>query len=238
MKEKLNVLITGASRGIGNAIAITVAHRAAKLLVTSHFPESLTVGINRIRETYDGPIVPYNIDQAKGEEAAIELATWIKQQVDKLDIVILCAGNYYEGDLIDIPSRNFEDTMTTNFSFYFYLVRNVIELVRRGNCPRIIIIGSTAAYDPYPVPTYGISKYALRGLAVNLRRELMVDNIGVTFVSPGGTLTDMWSDVDVPFGRLLDPTDLAKMIDCMFDLSPQAVVEEIIIRPMMGEYNE
>lgn len=128
--------------------------------------------------------------------------------------------------------------MSTNFSFYFYLVRNVIELVRKGSCPRIIIIGSTAAYMPYPVPTYGISKYALRGFAVNLRKELMNDNIGVTFVSPGGTLTDMWSDVDVPFNRLLDPTDLAKMIDCMFDLSPQAVVEEIIIRPMLGEYNE
>lgn len=49
MKKKINILITGASRGIGNAIARTVAHRAEKLLVTSHFLESLSVGVNKIK---------------------------------------------------------------------------------------------------------------------------------------------------------------------------------------------
>lgn len=65
----------------------------------------------------------------------------------------------------------------------------------------------------------------------------MKDNIGVTFVSPGGTLTDMWSDVEVPPNRLLEPNDIAKVVDSLFELSPQAVVEEIIIRPMLGEYD-
>ena len=101
-----------------------------------------------------------------------------------------------------------------------------------------VIIGSTAAYSSYSVPTYSIAKFALRGLATNLRKELMRENIGVTFLSPGGTLTDMWADVEVPPNRLLEPHDIAKLVDSIFDLSPQAVVEEIIIRPMLGEFDD
>ena len=98
---------------------------------------------------------------------------------------------------------------------------------------RIIIIGSTAAYSAYSVPSYGVAKWGLRGLAVNLRKEL-----GVTFISPGPVLTDMWADVDVPEGRLLEPDDIAKVICGLFDLSTQAVVESLIIQPMLGDYDE
>lgn len=238
MKRKIDVLVTGASRGIGNAICKVVSHRTSRLFVVSQFKDSLSNGINEIQKEYCGPILSYNVDQSKGEEAALELSSAIKMDTDKLDAVILCAGNYFEGDLLSIPSENYKNTMDTNLNFNFYFIRNIVELLKKGKNPRIIIIGSTAAYSSYSVPTYGIAKYALRGLSVNLRSELMKDNIGVTFVSPGGTLTDMWKGVNVPQNRLLEPKDLAIMIDSIFDLSPQAVVEEMIIRPMLGDYDE
>lgn len=191
-------LITGASRGIGNAIAQKVAHRAETLLVCSKNESTLKNGIGKIRALYDGCIKPYNIDQSKGEFAAKDLALWVKENVSSIDAVILCAGNFYEDEIETISSDTFEDTLNTNFTFNFYLIQNIIDILKRGINPRIILIGSTAAYSAYSVPTYGITKYALRGLAVNLRKEMQKYNIGVTFVSPGGTLTDMWADVDVP----------------------------------------
>ena len=238
MKKNLNVLITGASRGIGNAIAKTISHRTGKMIVTSHYPETIAKGVEEIRKIYKGIILQYNIDQSKGEDSAIELSAWLSAQVDHLDALILCAGDYYEGKLTSISSNDFKDTMNTNFTFNFYVVRKLLPLLKRGKCPRIVIIGSTAAYSAYSVPSYGIAKFALRGFAVNLRQELMNENIGVTFVSPGPTLTDMWADVDVPPNRILEPSDIAKIVDNLFELSGQAVVEEVIVRPMLGEYDE
>lgn len=238
MKGNLNILVTGASRGIGNAIARVVSHRAKNLLVTSRYPDSLTKGIDKIKQVYTGTILQYNIDQSTGESAAEELSSWVFEQVNQLDALILCAGNYFEGDLATLSTDEFQNTMNTNFIFNYHIVRELLPLLKKGRCSKIVIIGSTAAYSSYSVPSYSIAKFALRGLALNLRNELMNDNIGVTFVSPGGTLTDMWADVDVPPNRLLDPTDIAKIIDNIFDLSPQAVVEEIVVRPMLGEYDE
>lgn len=238
MRENLNILITGASRGIGNAIACAIAHRAENLIVTSQHSETLKKGIEKIRKGYDGVIHQYNVDQSLGETAADELSKWVQGRVERIDALILCAGNFFEGALESISDDEFSNTMNTNFMFNYHIVRKLLPLLKLGKYPRVILIGSTAAYSSYSVPTYSISKFALRGFAVNLRSELMKDNVGVTFISPGGTLTDMWADVDVPPNRLLEPEDIAITIDNLFNLSPQAVVEEIIIRPMLGEYND
>jgi short-subunit dehydrogenase len=88
------------------------------------------------------------------------------------------------------------------------------------------------------VPTYGIAKWGLRGFALNLRHELRDDGIGVTFLSPGGTLTDMWAGEDLPPNRLLEPTDVALMVAAITELSSQAVVDEIVLRPMLGDIHE
>lgn len=238
MRGKLNILITGASRGIGNAIARKVAHRAGNLIVTSHYPDSLEKGVESIKQVYTGPLFRYSVDHAQGASAAQDLSEWVGQKVDRIDVLILCAGNFFEGSLMSIANEDFQNTINTNFSFNYHIVKRLFPLLKKGENTRIILIGSTAAYGAYSVPTYSIAKYALRGLAKNLRSELMAHNIGVTFISPGGTLTDMWSDVDVPPNRLLEPTDIAQIIDCIFELSSQAVVDEIIVRPMLGDYDE
>ena len=238
MGNNLNILITGGSRGIGNAIARTISHRAQKLLVTSHYPDSLLKGVEQIKQGFNGTVLQYCIDQAEGESAAKELFLWVSENAQHLDALVLCAGNYYEGDIATIPANDFQNTMDTNFTFNYYIIRMLLPLLRQGTNPKIVIIGSTASYSSYSVPTYSIAKFALRGLATNLRKELMRENIGVTFLSPGGTLTDMWADVEVPPNRLLEPHDIAKLVDSIFDLSPQAVVEEIIIRPMLGEFDD
>jgi NADP-dependent 3-hydroxy acid dehydrogenase YdfG len=104
---------------------------------------------------------------------------------------------------------------------------------------RIVIIGSTAALEPYAYgPVYGITKWALRGLAENLRAELRPHKVGVTLLHPGGTWTDLWEGVDLPRERLLEPSDIARLVATMLELSPQAVVDELIIRPIEGDMHD
>lgn len=236
MNKGYNVLITGASRGIGHAIALEMSNRCSNMFITAHKQSSLNNGINLIRQQYHGNLYGKSIEQENSLETAHELYEWIKSRVDYLDILILSAGIFIEGDLCKIDSFLFNKNMDTNFNFNFYIVGELIQLLEKARkSPRIIIIGSTAAYGAYSVPTYSVAKWALRGYAINLRQELAKRGIGVTFISPGSTLTDMWHGEDIPLKRILEPTDIAKVINNLFDLSEQAVVEELIIRPMLGD---
>lgn len=237
MRKDFNILITGASRGIGHAIAKRIAKYAKNLYLTSRTEASLNNSIADISKECEGTIYQFAMDQAKGENAAKELSEWVNSITDRIDILILCAGNYFEGNLCDISSREFDNSLNTNFIFNYYAAKAIVPMMKDSQFARIVIIGSTAAYSAYSVPSYGVAKWALRGLAVNLRQELSPDNIGVTFVSPGPVLTDMWADVDVPSGRILEPDDIAKVVCTIMELSPQAVMDEVIVRPMLGDYD-
>lgn len=238
MNKKYNILITGASRGIGNAITKRIVHYAENIFATSNYQYTLEKGLAEIEKQFSGNIYRFNMDQSEGEEAAEKLYNWLNSNTEIIDIAVLCAGNFFEGALCEIGSKEFNNTLNTNFLFNYHIIKRIVPMMKKSSFSRIIIIGSTAAYTAYSVPSYSVSKWALRGLAVNLRDELAKDNIGVTFISPGPVLTDMWSGVDVPNGRILEPDDIAKIICGLLELSPQAVVEEIIIQPMLGYYDE
>ncbi len=239
MKKDFNILITGASRGIGCAIAKKLAKRSSNLMITSSRETTLNMGINEIKKDFDGNLFGIHIEQSNAEESAEQLYLWAKSKVNHIDAIVLSAGMFVEGELCEMDKTSFSKNMNINFLFNYLAVNSLLPLLKNAQKPaRIIIIGSTAAYDAYSVPTYGVAKWALRGYSVNLREELRKHKIGVTFISPGPTLTDMWEGVSIPPDRILEPDDIAKVIDNLFDLSEQAVVEELIIRPILGDIDE
>lgn len=239
MEKKFNILITGASRGMGKAIALRLSKHCKNLLITTKQESTLKSAMSTLRNEYDGNLFGIYADHNQSEEAAKKIGAWAASKVDVLDIVVLNAGMYIEGDLQSIDNESYKSNMETNMNVNFYLAKELIPFMKKSDYARIIITGSTAAYEAYPlVPTYGIAKWALRGFAVNLRKELMNDHIGVTFLSPGATWTGMWEGEDLPEDRLLDSDDIAKIIECMLTLSKQAVVEELIIRSMLGDIHE
>ena len=239
MSKDYNILVTGASRGIGFAIAKKLSGRCANLLITSKEDATLKLGIKEIGRYYRGNLFGTHFDQSNALESSKMLYAWVKSKVNYLDAIVLSAGIFIEGSTYEMDNVSFSRNMDTNFTFNYYAVNALLELLKKSHKPaRIIIIGSTAAYDSYSVPTYGIAKWALRGYTVNLREELRKEKIGVTFISPGPTLTDMWNDVNISSKRILEPNDIALVIDNLFELSDQAVVEELIIRPILGDIDE
>jgi short-subunit dehydrogenase len=83
--------------------------------------------------------------------------------------------------------------------------------------------------------SYSISKFALLGFTKNLREELKSYNIKVTAVIPGAVYTDSWSKTDVNPERIMQVDDVVNMIYTASLLSPQACVEEIVMRPLLGD---
>lgn len=100
----------------------------------------------------------------------------------------------------------------------------------------IFTLCSTASLMAYPNGgSYSIAKFALYGFTKTLREELKNSALRVTAVLPGATLTASWEGVPLPAERFIRPEDVAEAVFSAFSLSPQAVVEEIIIRPQLGD---
>ena len=228
-------VVTGGSRGIGNAIARELDGREWATFLVGEHAESVDSAAAGLRHGL-GSIA---CDLGAGDSAASAVAESVKQNVGAVDLLVLCAGIFIEGTLAEVDERSFRRNLSVNLEANVFLVKHLLPYLRTGFKPRVVIIGSTAAYEPYPaVPTYGVAKWGLRGFAINLRRELRGDAIGVTLLSPGGTLTDMWAGVDLPRNRLLEPLDVARMVAVVTELSEQAVVDEIVMSPMLGDIHD
>ena len=95
---------------------------------------------------------------------------------------------------------------------------------------------SIASIKAYPNgASYAMTKFALLGFSKVLREELKQHGIRVTAVMPGATLTDSWAGVDLPKDRFMTAEDVADIVYGTYALSPRSVVEEIIIRPQLGD---
>jgi short-subunit dehydrogenase len=97
-------------------------------------------------------------------------------------------------------------------------------------------MSSVAALKAYPGGgAYSMSKFALEGFSKNLREELKGDLIKVTTVNPGATMSDSWKGSGIDESRIMRAQDIADMIYAVSGLSPQAVVEELVMRPQLGD---
>jgi len=104
---------------------------------------------------------------------------------------------------------------------------------KSGHIFNMCSIASLAAYSNGG--SYSISKFALLGFSKNLREELKSYNIKVTAVLPGAVYTDSWSGTGVSPERIMEADDVASMVHAATLLSPQACVEDIIMRPQLGD---
>lgn len=226
----MNILITGASRGIGKAIAVRLSAAHRLLLVARNLP-----GLDGVADNLGHEILTAKADLADQRDIQW-LIDFAKAKSFRPDVLVLNAGTFLEGSLLSGNLEALQDTLAVNLVSSFSLVRGFAEDLKQSTYGRVVLIGSTASLEAYAFGQfYGISKWALRGYAVNLRQELMPFGVGVTHIAPGGTLTDLWAGEELPPNRLLDPDDIAKLVEATLSLSRQAVVEEIIVRPMLGD---
>jgi short-subunit dehydrogenase len=118
----------------------------------------------------------------------------------------------------------------------YQLTRQLLPAMMAAKQGHIFNLCSIASLQAYANGgSYSISKFALMGFSKNLREELKPYNIKVTAVYPGAVMTDSWGDFDNSQQRIMEANDIAAMIIAATKLSPQAVVEDIVIRPQLGD---
>jgi NADP-dependent 3-hydroxy acid dehydrogenase YdfG len=128
-----------------------------------------------------------------------------------------------------------EEMIETNLYKCQHLTRVLLPAMIRQKNGHIFNMSSIAGLKAHSGGSYSISKFALHGFSVNLREELKPHNIKVTTVFPGAAYTDSWASSGIKKERFMEADDIAKMIFAASRLSSGACVEDIILRPQLGD---
>lgn len=231
----MNAIITGSSKGIGKAIASKFAEAGYNLCLCARNKEELENTAHDLSESFNTIKVSVMPADLSIKKDAIDFATWCLAQGSP-DILINNAGTYLPGNTIDEPDGNLELLIQTNLYSAYHVTRTLLPAMKEKRSGHIFNLCSIASLRAYPGGgSYSISKFALNGFSQNLRHELMQYKIKVTAVFPGAVLTDSWKNFDNSNGRIMEATDIADMVYATSQLTPQANVEEILIRPVLGD---
>ncbi len=232
----MNIVITGASRGIGKAIAELFAANGHHLFLCSRNEVGLYKTVEELITKYPNSRIKGKArDLAKKEEAE-SFGHWILDNGVSIDVLVNNAGNFEPGSVYNEPDDLLKEMIEVNLYSAYHLTRTLIAAMmkqKNGHIFNMCSIASLAAYANGGA--YSISKYALHGFSKNLREEMKPHGIKVTSVFPGAVLTDSWADFDNSNQRIMEANDIAKMIYAASQLSPAACVEDIIVRPQLGD---
>ena len=230
------IVITGGSKGIGKALATVFLQNHHTVIVNSSNKGHLDDFYNDIKDKQlHHNCYTYQVDMTH-YDAIADFCTAIKNKFNAIDVLINNAGIYLPGLLHDVQEDNLGKLLNINLMSAYHCSRNLIPLMQQRRSGHIVNICSVAGMQAYPNGgAYSVSKFAMIGLSKGLREELKPYNIKVTSVMPGATLTDSWSGTELPADRFIDAIELASVIYTTCTTSARTVVEEIVIRPMMGD---
>lgn len=232
----MNCVITGATKGIGRATAELFASYGHHLFLCARNKEDLKKLKLELEKVYtDIKVFVMGVD-LRHKEQVMAFAEAIQSEWKKIDILINNAGNFYPSEMLEETDEQMEELMKINFFAPFYLTKALVQGMIKQKKGHIINICSIASQRAYPKSgSYSTTKFALYGFTKALREDLKGKNVKVTAVLPGPTWTDSWAGVDLPEDRLMPPSAVAESIYHAITLPGSAVMEEILLRPQLGD---
>lgn len=219
------IVVTGGTKGIGRAIANRFIDEGFDAVVCAR-------SIDAVQEP---GLLPVSADLST--RAGVDtLLDYLHSLNRPIDVLVNNTGIFQPGQIHNEAEGTFEQLMNTNVASAYHLTRGVVgEMIARRQ-GHIFMMCSTASITPYTNGgSYCISKFALLGMSRVLREELKPHGVKVTAILPGATLTASWEGTDLPEERFMKPDDVANSAWAAYSLSKSAVIEEILIRPQLGD---
>ncbi len=230
----MNVVISGATKGIGKALVELFASKGANIAFcsrTSSDVDSLKKELNN--RFLNSEFISFAADMSKKEDVQA-FASLILKKWSNIDVIINNAGVFIPCPLTDSNTQDaFELMMDTNLYSAYYLTQDLLPLMIANKSGHVFNMCSIASFMPYGA--YAVSKHAMLGFSRVLREELKQEGIRVTAVMPGATYTHSWEGTELPEDRFMKAEDIAEAVWGCYQLSPQTVVEELILRPQLGD---
>jgi NAD(P)-dependent dehydrogenase (short-subunit alcohol dehydrogenase family) len=227
-------LITGATRGVGLALAHALATEGCDLILTGR-SQSALVRIRREFSRGQRRILAEPCD-VRDPSSVDTLFRATGKQFGRLDILINNAGIAHPQLAVDqLPFALWKNVMATNLDGMFLVTQAALPLMKRGG----IIVNnlSIAATRVFAgSAAYNASKHGALGFSHTLREELRPKGIRVIDVLPGATDTDIWKTLwpQAPRGKMMSPKTVAEAVVCAIRLASRATVETLEILPTSG----
>ena len=230
-----NVVITGASRGIGRAIALTLAREFPKIYLVARSGDKLEEVSDEIRAAHPFTRVEVCPMDVTNEDAVGKLMSQVRADDGDLQTLINCAGYAIPATAVEeISSATWMEVYEANMLSTFLMTRDALPLLKRNNRASIVNIASTAGLSPRPGwSAYASAKAALVNFSQTMAEELKPYGIRVHCVAPGRTATELRTILapDEDPSTIMGPNSVARIVQ--FLVSPQGDVlkgQPIMIR--------
>lgn len=224
-------IVTGASRGIGRAISVALAHEAATVVLAARSIQQLQITAEQVTKAGGAAHV---VHVELTEEMSIRnLIQVTGEKLGKLDILVNNAGVTHSAELQKTSTEDWQRCISVNARAPFILCREALPLLKKSQAAYIINISSVVGVKGYPLQSaYTASKHALRGMTISLAEELRGSNIRVHLLCPGGVDTEMTDRVrpDIAKDELIKPEEIAELVLYLVTHKGNAVMDELRIR--------
>ena len=230
------ILVTGGTKGIGRAVAELFAKEGFHIITCSRNENDLQKLKLDIEQAYTFSKVLYKEADLGDRKSLDGFIKYVQGLNVPIDVVVNNSGLFTPGKITEEDDEALPFMINTNLYSAYYISKAFAKDMIQRRSGHIFNMCSTASITPYVNGgSYCISKYALYGMTKVLREETKEHNVKVTAILPGATLTASWEGVDLPADRFMKPDDVAQAVYSAFSLSKNSVVEEILIRPQLGD---
>jgi short-subunit dehydrogenase len=230
------IVVTGGTKGIGRAVIEKFVTHGFDVVTCARNEEDLSwlsaalVELDPAVKVYTKPT-----DMAVKEQV-MSFLDFVAELNRDVDVLVNNAGYFIPGEISTEPEGTLESMIQANLYSAYHTTRGVVKNMKGKKAGHIVNICSIASLKAYANGgSYAISKFALLGFSKCLREELKEFNIRVTAVMPGATHTASWEGSGLPEERFMKVEDVADTIYAAYALSGRSVVEEVIIRPQLGD---
>jgi hypothetical protein len=230
------IVVTGGTKGIGKAIIEKFCAEGFDVATCSRHQQDL----DELKTLIEKKCIKSNVFTSQADlsdkmqvKSFCEFLIMLERPVE---VLVNNAGYFIPGEIVSEKEGTLEKMINANLYSAYYTTRGLVPLMKEKKRGHIFNMCSIASFMAYPNGgSYAISKFALLGFSKCLRSELKEHGIRVTAVMPGATRTASWDGVDIPDERFMKAEDVAETIYAAYTLSERSVVEEIIIRPQLGD---
>lgn len=230
------LVVTGGTKGIGRAVAQHFVEQGFDLATCARTAADLTALTHHLRRRRADAQVFTQVADLSDKAQVTAFADFVAELGRPISVLVNNAGFFVPGQLHQEDDQVLESMLRTNLLSAYYLTKRLVAGMIRHRTGHIFNVGSIAGVTAYANGgAYGVTKFALRGFSLVLREELKPHGVRVTHVLPGATLTDSWAGTDLPTDRFMDPADVAAALWSAWQLSDRTVVEEIVLRPQLGD---
>ncbi len=227
-------VVTGATKGIGHAVALALARKGARLLIVARDESELKAAAEEFRKAGSPRVaaVAADLGTANGLDAVVLSAV---REFDGFDILVNNAGHGLMKPIVEVSDGEFDRMVAVNLRAPFMLTQAAVKVLRRRGGGQVVQIASGLAYRGLPGwSLYCATKFGLRGFTECVREEVAKENIKVGIVAPGYTETHFFDDWPDREGRdftdALQPEDVAHAVMALVEQGPTSDIKEILVR--------